>query len=122
MVKLRYVLFGLCFFLLLPGIEMYLLRKLNLVHTFEDVSKTVDYEFYGKITNINTKGRGMCINIENNVNIITNAFVTIEGEIKINDSIVKKRGTDYVYYYVQLNDYNLLDSFYYSYLVYGTCP
>ncbi|MBK9353089.1 MAG: hypothetical protein IPN09_03665 [Bacteroidetes bacterium] len=122
MVKLRYVLFGLCFFLLLPGIEMYLLRKLNLVHTFEDVSKTVDYEFYGKITNINTKGRGMCINIENNVNIITNAFVTIEGEMKINDSIVKKRGTDYVYYYVQLNDYNLLDSFYYSYLVYGTCP
>ena len=87
MVKLRYVLFGLCFFLLLPGIEMYLLRKLNLVHTFEDVSKTVDYEFYGKITNINTKGRGMCINIENNVNIITNAFVTIEGEMKINDSI-----------------------------------
>ena len=64
----------------------------------------------------------MCINIENNVNIITNAFVTIEGEMKINDSIVKKRGTDYVYYYDHLNDYNLLDSFYYSYLVYGTCP
>ena len=110
------------FFLILSRIDTYLVRKLNLGYNTEDVSKTVDYEFYGKITNINTKGRGMCINIENNVNIITNAFVTIEGEMKINDSIVKKRGTDYVYYYVQLNDYNLLDSFYYSYLVYGTCP